>query len=229
MRLRKATVALERLTEPAVLDALVGLAEEAPALRAQVAALPDTTAMVMDMADQLVDDLRARGVDLPERAMAALPLLEKLSDPAMMATLERLLGQLPAVEAQLRVLPDTLGMMMDVADGLLRDLERQGVELDTLVVRGVDLLQGIGRLATSPELKALLDSKVLDAGAVAVVGQAGEALAHTRSASPGHVGLFGALGALSEPSVQRSLHFALTFARHFGTALEAQRALPSSR
>ena len=48
--------------------------------------LPGTVGMVMDMADELATNARARGVDVNDRLSAGLAMAEKLTSPAMVET-----------------------------------------------------------------------------------------------------------------------------------------------
>jgi uncharacterized protein YjgD (DUF1641 family) len=80
-------------------------------------------------------------------------------------------------------------------------------------------------LMQSDEYKAMMTSGVFDPETLGVIGKVGGAMQHARD-SKGQVGAFGALRALSDPKVQRALHFAIELAKHFGASLDEPAALP---
>jgi uncharacterized protein YjgD (DUF1641 family) len=83
------------------------------------------------------------------------------------------------------------------------------------------------RLLQSSEFSSMIDSGMLEPGTLALVGQMGRAMAETRSAQNGQLGLFGMLGAMRDPQVQRTLDFAMRFAKELGRQLDgADEASP---
>ena len=125
--------------------------------------------------------------------------------------------------------PDTLGMMMDVADEILRRAEAEGLELDLLLERTIQVALRAGRLAGSDELQELIDSYVLDPAAVRTVSLAANAMAETRDEPIGRAGIWRAIGALSDPEIQTALDFAIRFGRRFGAAVRDPSTLPVRR
>ncbi len=74
----------------------------------------------------------------------------------------------------------------------------------------------------SPQVQSLLRSSVLDPEAVKVVSQVAEALiesTQTAHSKPQKLGLMGLLKAMRDPDVQRTLGFAMAFAKTFGQHL----------
>lgn len=184
-----------------------------------------------DAADRWVDEARGRGVDVDERARAAMRLAERVTDPRVVAALER------ALDLATRA-PDLAATAMDAVDGILARMHDAGIDADD---RGRRLLRALERL-TSPEaldllglllsrldaIHGVLDGGVLDPRATQVVGTAGRALAATSTEHPPPLGPLAALRAMSDSDVRTAVGFALRFAKNFGRALGARHpALPA--
>jgi uncharacterized protein YjgD (DUF1641 family) len=78
-------------------------------------------------------------------------------------------------------------------------------------------------LLDSPEFDALTRSGIFAPKTVMVVGRAGDALVSSydqHHQNPKSVGLFGLLGVLRDPDVQRALGFAAQFGKQFGKKIE---------
>jgi hypothetical protein len=131
-----------------------------------------------------------------------------------LAEVERVTGALgPLVDA----LPGGVGMITDTVDSLAARLAEHGVDLDARlhsVARAVEV-------STAPRavngLAALVESKLLEPSALAVVSRLATALAEPGEAKP--VGMFGLMKALRDPDVQRALGFLLAVGREFGRQL----------
>ncbi len=93
-RLRTALRLAERLTDPAVAEALERAAALAPLA-------PGFVATAMDTVDEAVARARAGGVDLDERAGLLLRALERLTSPEALELLHVVLGRLDAVRGLL--------------------------------------------------------------------------------------------------------------------------------
>jgi uncharacterized protein YjgD (DUF1641 family) len=180
----------------------------------------------------LIDGLDDRGLDLNERVQGSLRILERVTAPDNLQRLDRLLDRVSALASLLESagqVPGLIGAGVDLLDEWMERLAEAGIDVDE---RGRILAQALERL-TSPEaldvlrtllarvdvIRGVLDSGVLDAEPVAIVGKAGEGLARTAKADPPSVGPFALLRALRDPDIQRSLGFVLHFARIFGRSL----------
>lgn len=192
-------------------------------------------ATVVDTADDWIRRAEERDFRLDERLHATLRAAERLTAPETVEKLEKALALADQI-------PGLLAMFGDVADGWVARLQEAGIDLDE---RGRILLQALERL-TSPQalqvlrsllenvevVQGLLDAGVFDPEPVSIVSKAGLGLAQVGRESPQPVGLLGLLGALRDPDVQRSLGFAIRFAKRFGEALQQQSStqrLPAAR
>ncbi len=221
----------ERLTAPRTADVLGRLLDRLDQVEALVA-LTDQLEPALSTAGDIVDETARRseartGVPLDERLRGLTALAETLSDPATTATLGNLLGRLDRVQPLLDLAdqaPGLAAMLGDMADETMRDVMNSGVDVERAVQQGLGAFVRLGELTASDEFQALLDSGVLDRQAVAIVGQAGQALAATQrdcaqAAAAPQTGLFGLLKALRDPDVKRALGFLTRFAKHFGRAV----------
>ena len=226
-----------------VLASLERLHQRLDALEARLAPLerlgaeaPAALAMLTDTADGLA--ARAGEGDLVSRLEALARLADRATRPELLALLETLASRSEALEAALRLLdqgPGTLAMLADTLDGLALRVDATGVPLH----ERIEVVLGAMERLSSPaaldvltvvtsrlsEVKALLESGVLDPEAVRVVSLAGQALVQSRSCDCGPASPWGALMASREPEVQRALGFAIAFARQFGAALDGRPLL----
>lgn len=177
--------------------------------------------------DRLAAEVGEEEVDA--RLRAARDALVKLSEPATLQALRELADLAPRLVELGHAAPGLLAMLVDTLDGYAARAQDRGIDLDE---RGRVLLDALERL-TSPAAVATLDaifnridtiehllrSQVLDPRSVDVVSQAADALTISRSQPVAPIGLFGLLGALGEPEVQRAAGFAIQFARAFGQRL----------
>jgi len=149
-------------------------------------------------------------------------LTERLRDPDTRRVLARLLDRVDALERALDLLEQMPAVVETTADALDDDLTRaadRGVVLDERAREGLALLERLTDPDTADTLHHLLD-RTDDLDALAHLA---EALADTqRAADRGETpqtGLFGLIGALRDPDVQRTLGFVTTLAKTFGQRL----------
>lgn len=224
-RLAAVTGVLVRLSDPATVATLHRALDLA-------ATAEGTVGMTLDIADEWVNRLAAGGQDAEQRVADLTRLLDRALHPNTLRLAHKVLDKADNLEQLLDVAlaaPDTLGMVMDVADEILRRAEEEGLELDLLLDRTIQIALRAGRLAGSEELQELIDSYVLDAAAVRTVSLAANAMAETRNEPVGRAGMWKALGALSDPEIQAALDFAIRFGRRFGAALRDPSTLPARR
>jgi uncharacterized protein YjgD (DUF1641 family) len=158
-------------------------------------------------------------------------VLERLQDPQTAGSLEGLIERLDRITAMLEAVERLLVRAPQFADNLntlvqqLRDKNTGRAveairELGTIDPRQlVQLLNDLFAVVESPQTRALLRSSVFLDRSVALVDEAaksaveatGDAASFRRTTS-----LFGLIGALKDPDVQRALQFGLAFARRFG-------------
>ncbi len=190
---------LERLER--ALQPLEGLAHQAPAM---VATVGDIT-----------DEWAKRLGDMEARVSALTQLVERLTRPQTIQTLGHLVDL--AEDA-----PNLVATMGDVLDETMADAAAQGLELTHVADDAKRLLFGLLKLTTSKELRALLDSGMLDPKALQTLGMAAQAVAAASDHEPPKVGMFGALKALRGDDTQRALGFLLDVAVGFGRALKRE-------
>lgn len=228
---------LEQVSAPARVEALAKILDRTELLAEgaeQMATLPNLVAMLSDIADNWVAARQKEGVDL-DRTLAGLGELARvLSKPEVMKAVGVLSERLPELAKMAEDLPKLAAMGMDALDELSYRAAQSGFDVD----QGIRSLLTVGLRLTevldSPHFKALLDSDVLAPEALEVIGRAGRALAEQSAADCGRTGAFGAIGATADADIQRTLYFALGFARRFGQRMSCapgfqEKQLPSSR
>ncbi len=184
------------------------LADEAPALMA----------MATDTVDGLYREAANAGVDIDERLKVGLQALERLTEPATLRALAGLSEQLVTLEHLARQAPGFAAMTVDMIDELYAAISKQGVDLEGTARQGLIALRNFLTLMQSEEVKALMDSGVLDPKTLQVMGAAAHALVSAQR-EPRRAGPLALVGALFNRNVQRSLGFALNFAERFGQKL----------
>lgn len=170
-------------------------------------------------ATDIADEKLAKLGDVEGRLSAVSDVLERLSRPQTLASLSKLVDV--AENA-----PGLVATATDILDQLMAEAGEQGLELSQVFDNARRLTFGLLKLTSSPELRALLDSGMLDPRALASLGQLAESLVAVREGGAPRVGMLGALRALGDADVQRALGFALQVAAGFGRTLEATRPTP---
>ncbi len=177
-----------------------------------------------------MDDVREKG------GTSSKPVLELLE--RMDARLERLETAAMRLESLERSLPSALAAATDTVDTLVDRLRERGVDVD----ERLHIVLEVAERLTSPEaltalttlldklplVQHLLESGIVDASSIDVVGRAGAALAEARVERTPQVGLWGAARAMSDDDVKRAVGFLLRVAQLFGRSLDdaSVKALP---
>jgi hypothetical protein len=143
--------------------------------------------------------------------------------------LARLEAQAARMERAAGALPQVVATVVDTVDTAVARLGERGVDVDARVHDALALLERLTAPETTQAMHRLLEhlhavvdlaaSGMLDREPLRVINAAGRALAEASRRPAGRVGAFGALRALSDPDVQRSLVFLLEFARDVGKAM----------
>jgi uncharacterized protein YjgD (DUF1641 family) len=152
-RLDTAVHLLETLTRPEVAGALQNAADLATSA-------PPTAAAAIDTIDELVAGLQARGMDIDERLSVVLRLAERLSDPNIASTLDKLLVLLGQSGGTLASLLDTLDEIASAAQG-------RGVDFE---VRLRGLVEFVEKVTRPAALKALSKAADIAVDAPGLVG-----------------------------------------------------------
>lgn len=188
---------------------------------------PPLVGMLADTADGFAARAADRGVDVDARLRDALTLVERLTAPETVALLDRALTVAGSAPALMATVTDTL-------DSLVARAGEAGIDVDARL----RVLAAVAERLTSPTALAavrevldridvvqrLLDSGVLAEAPVAVVERAALSMAQTCAEHPAPIGPWAAMRAMREPGVQRTLGFALRFARRFGESFITEDA-----
>lgn len=169
----------------------------------------------------IIDEQTVRLGDFERRVRALSETLEHLSRPQTMASLRQV------VEIAENA-PNLIATLADITDELMAEAEGEGLDLTHIGDDGRRLLIGLLKLATSPELRSLMDSGMLDPRTLESLGTVAKTLVEANETEPPRVGLFGAMRALSDEDTQRAVGFLLRVAQSFGRALKRERkSLPA--
>jgi uncharacterized protein YjgD (DUF1641 family) len=144
------------------------------------------------------------------------------------------------LEQTMRSLPVAMAAAVDTVDDVVDGLRDRGIDVDTRLGAVLEVVERLTRpdalsaiaalLERVDTLRSLMESGMLDPATVRMVGQLGRALAVVDAGPAERVGAFGALRAMSNANVQRSMGFALALARTFGAELSgATNAIEGGR
>ncbi|MCX7808174.1 MAG: hypothetical protein N2515_06170 [Deltaproteobacteria bacterium] len=188
-------------------------------------------ATAIDSMDAWARNLQERGIDIDARAKALADLLEKITEPSVLKSLEELIS----VATSLKGLG---GVVVDALDDIARRLGERGIDLDQ---RQRILLHCLERL-TSPEalhvlelvldkievLRLLVEGGTLDPEAVRTIGKLGFALARASQKEIAGIGPMGLIFALGRPELRQSLGFLVQVGAELGAILKEEAASTSS-
>jgi hypothetical protein len=180
--------------------------------------VPAALSTVTDTFDGLYRDAAQSGIDGDERLKLGLVALERLSAPESLRAITGLTAQLGTLDALARQAPGFAAMTVDMLDELYAAVGHQGVNLEETARQGLVAFRNFVALLQSSEVRALIDSGVLDPKTLQVMGAAANALVCTQR-EPRRAGPLTLLRALFDRNIQRSLGFALGFAERFGQNL----------
>lgn len=185
--------------------------------------LPAMMAITTDVADDFYRNAAASGIDIEERLKKAGNLFVQLSDPKKIDTLSHFIHTLDTMTPLLKQferIPDTLAVVVDSFDELYRSAERSGIDFELIAKQGRDAAAQLNELLKSDELKALMNSGILNPKAVNIVAQAGCALAECKEDRPKKLGIIGLIKALGNCDLQCALGFLISFSKRFGRLLK---------
>ena len=200
--LRRIEARLERIER--VLDPIAEATTAAPAI----------TSTAVDV----IDDWANQHGDLDTRLRTLSELLERITRPEALATL------MMVVELTENAKP-AIATFTDVIDETMARAAADGMEIERLVEASKNAVLKLAQLATAREVQALLDSGMLDPAALSTLGMTARAVADASAEPAPRMGLFGALRAASQPSVQRALGFLIRVAENVGENLGTAPAL----
>lgn len=192
-----------------LLDRLDTIEEAVDKLDAMMTQAPAMLAMMTDMADDVVHDAEAAGVNVDERLRLTLQLAERLTAPRTVEVLTQLMDRMDELEQLIALgeqAPGFVAMMVDTFDSVHQRAVEAGHDPERLARRSLTAVT------------SLLESGLLDPESIEVIEKAGDALADSRKAPP-EVGLFGLLRAMRDPDTRRALGFLTEFGKRFGREL----------
>lgn len=178
-------------------------------------ALPGVMAAGVDVVDEEMGKLQERGIDPDARLRQALSLLERLSEPETMRSMET------ALELAHEV-PGLASMVVDIIDEETGRLNELGIDPVDALSRGARAALEFGSVVGPREVESirmLLASQALAPEVMGVVSAAASALVQTRFETVPRVGAVGLLRALRDPEIQRVFGFLLEVGRRFGGSL----------
>ena len=162
-RLKGGLTILEKLTEPRTIEVFSGLLGRLDQLEQFVVMADQAPGMVSMMADTLDESYRQAaqsGVELEGRLKAGLDIAEKLTAPASMAVLSKLLDRMDQLEQLVEMAdqaPGIVSMVADTLDESYRQAAQSGVELEGRLKAGLDIAEKLTAPASMAVLSKLLD------------------------------------------------------------------------
>lgn len=220
----------ESMDIPKITDLLTHLSVRIDSLERSLSSIdefikkfPAMMAITTDIADELYRNAAASGIDMEERLKKAGKLLVRLTDPKKIDTLSHFINTLDIMTPllkQFEKVPDTLAVIVDSFDELYKSAERSGIDFELIMKQGKDAAAKLNEILKSDELKALMNSGILNPNAVNIVAQAGCALAECKEDHPKKMGIFGLIKELGNCDLQCALGFLISFGKRFGRLLK---------
>lgn len=183
---------------------------------------PMMLAMMTDTVDDTFRQASMKGIDIEGRIKNLLDMMEKLTADDTAEVLTSLLSRSDQLKQTLEFFdqgPHFIAMVTDMMDELAKAVQSSGIDIHITLKQFYRSFQRFALLVNSGEFEAFLDSGVLGAEAVHMVGTLGKALEQSNSEPPSSVGLFGMLGVMGDKDVQRAMGFLTKVLKHFGKAL----------
>ena len=213
--------------ERALADTLAAIDGRLARIEARVASLDAAsanlaafTAAATDTLDDAARTMDENGESPADSVAEARALVAVLARPRTLVALRH------SIELAMEG-PRLFAALVDSIDEHAAAFGEAGVDLDA---RRKGLFAAFVRLShprTVSALTGLLDSGLLDPGALKVMGALGRSLTEAGQGRSTEIGAFGLLSVLRDPDVKRALGFAATLARRFGAATRAMKALPA--
>jgi uncharacterized protein YjgD (DUF1641 family) len=261
----------ERLNDPKVADSLNRLLDRLDTVAFAVESLDGLISrgeVIADSISTTVGDLKKADIGLNKELLEKAPqmietgtklaeaagamnldelaksrILERLTDPVTLETLNQLLDRLPLAAFLLESLEGFIARGETIAEnvtGVVAELKRNNIQIDTDALK--NFVETLPRLAVAGEQLidsgladdlpkiidagvGMVDSGMLDKDVVSVLGQLGKQAADTYSDIASRPvepvgGLFATLKATKDPDVQKSMGFFFAFAKAFAKHLQ---------
>lgn len=184
-------------------------------------------AMAVDIADEAAAEALSRGVDPALRLRELTRLLEAISEPSTVRTLQGIISRVDRVEPLLELVdqvPGLIAMSVDIFDEAMGKAIARGFDVQGAVHAGTKGFLRLGQFVLSEEFSSVLTSGLLDPKAVSLVGRVGRALADIAQEDVHTPGVVGLVRAAAQEDVRRAANFGLRFGARFGQLLRNQLA-----
>lgn len=195
----------------------------------------DALATGTDALDEKVAQASRAGIDVEPRLSSLADLLVRLTEPQTLSALGTLIDRLPQLAqfaSMLDAAPDLLATFGDVLDDFQKSAERDGIDVEKGLINGMHAALWFGNHLDKEDLSRIgevLKSDILSPHALKTVGDIAKALATAQrqscdSTTKSQVGLFGLIGLMRNPDIQRSVAFAAKLGECFGKGLQEQES-----
>ena len=209
------------LTEPARIEQLRRLLDLADQAEPMVAT-------VTDIADNLIEKMQERGIDLHDRGARMLSLVELATRPRHITAFQTMLDNPALLEKAAELVaetPNLIAIGADVFDGWMAQALESGFDAGAFGQNLGDATSRLFRLLQDEAFEKLMVSGMLDAKTLDVVGRAARALADThQTCDHAEVGPWGMMKSTKDRRIRRALGFAVRFGKRFGELLSPQLA-----
>ena len=115
-----------------ILQKVEGIERRLEALDPVMEQAPGMISVATDTLDDMYALMHRSGVDMEERVKQALVLLERLSQPKVMNSLNNLLDNLDLLEGLVLQAPGMTALMVDTVDDLIGNAAANGVNLEII-------------------------------------------------------------------------------------------------
>lgn len=180
------------------------------------------TAIAIDVADEELTRAQARGVDVDERLRKTAALVEKLTDPAVLADLERAArySRTLAEGAELAsAAPAYVAIAIDVVDEEVARMQAEGIDVDLARDNLVVLVRALAGFLSSPAASQLIGSGLLKPETFNRMTQLSTAIVQTLNEEPEHIGPWGSFVRTWDRRFQRFAGFSFALAHRVGALL----------
>lgn len=124
-----------------ILQKVEGIERRLEALDPVMEQAPGMISVATDTLDDMYALMHRSGVDMEERVKQALVLLERLSQPKVMNSLNNLLDNLDLLEGLVLQAPGMTALMVDTVDDLIGNAAVNGVNLEIIARNGMKTVQ----------------------------------------------------------------------------------------
>lgn len=184
-----------------------------------------------DYIDEKVCQAAEQGVDLEPRIGSLLELILSVAEPKTMAALKLLVERLPQLAELAKFadeVPNIIATVGDVLDEFQQNCETQGIDMEKSLANGLQAAIWFGSNVEQEDLERLgelLKSDIFHHNSIAVISNAANSLSSAQqnaceTKTPDRVGLFGLMGLLRNPDIQKSVAFAAKFGESFGKNMD---------